>query len=101
VLAACAHGNAFGSQWTASGHACHVWQIDSRGNADGRALGVPRCAPALVGVGKSFVLFHSRDKCAPDISGHAQGAAAAVLGVAHHYGAGRVRDLYALAAVRA
>ena len=34
-------------------------------------------------------------------SGHAQLVAVAVLGVAHHHGAGPAGDLYALAAVRA
>jgi hypothetical protein len=44
--------------------------------------------------------LHLRDEGSPGASGHAQGAALAILGVPHHDRVGGIGDFYALATVR-
>jgi hypothetical protein len=56
-------------------------------------------ARAVTLANRAVVLPHCHHEGAPRTNGHAQRVTVAVLGVAHHHGAGGAGDFYALAAV--
>src|SRR5260370_28180275 len=103
VGAACTLGAVRSADQVASGNRCRSWQrCVQRPETPKRQAGHPRNrgCPASNGLWSRDWSLHRLDERSPRTGGHAEHAAVAVLGVAHHDRVGGTGDFYALATVR-